>query len=981
MIPRTISIVVTLLVLVLPAPAASAYPEEPGDEQGLRARIEGVVVAVSKAHADGDDAGLRRLAAPGIPDPFLVVEVLCWRAPAAAQAFAAASIGADHSRLAAYVTRRVASAPAGSEIDALLSAGEEFEGQAWAMLAQREAGGRDVVVDAAIGLWRAEALYALRKPQHAADVALEAAKRARRIGWLRLARRACQVAAQAARPVGAYDLMLGAFEELEQVETRAERPLFVAMAVFYQGNVRMELGQFGAAIDRLAGARSRFDKLGRGDEMARTQNALATALRLKGEHSDALMQVEGGLALARLPMTRARLLQNLGQVRTALGEHDAALEAYEAALEVVRGIGVPALTAHVLGNVGVARKDTGDHAGAQEAFTEALRAFESLQDEQAVATALTNLGHLELEHGDPEKALVLCTQALEMAKRVKGPWLISNAELNVAEALLGLRRYDAAAEGFERNIRLARQLGSAKPALEGHLGVARARLAQGDATAALAAAREGIRLLGTLVHGLAEGQDAHARAQHAVLFEVAVEAAASLGDAAAVVEVIEAGRAMALLESLEGRDELRDISIPKEHKEEEAAARAGLAEARVHHKRAVEKRAFKEIGRRREILDAANARLEAVIARIQRAAKQGSALAYPEVDDLETLMGYARPGEAFVLYALTTSHYVAVVIERKRARIVMLGARGEIDTLSVDVARASAGGAALSIRGFRVSGTRDGPADSKTLLPRLRKLIVEPLALEEDVRRLLLSPTGNLFLVPLSALVGEREIAYVPSGTTYGVLRPTRDVRGASILALGGVDYSSNPGLSDLPGTQAESKAVGDQVLLGKQASEAGLRKVLASRPRWRGVHFACHGLLDMDHPMRSALALAEGGADDGMLSVLEVFTMKVPTDLVVLSACETGRGRIYRAEGILGLTRAFMYAGAPRVLCSLWKVDDDATRALMTRFYELWNPRDAGKGISAAAALRQAQEHVRAQDKWKSPYFWAAWVLWGLPD
>ena len=104
-----------------------------------------------------------------------------------------------------------------------------------------------------------------------------------------------------------------------------------------------------------------------------------------------------------------------------------------------------------------------------------------------------------------------------------------------------------------------------------------------------------------------------------------------------------------------------------------------------------------------------------------------------------------------------------------------------------------------------------------------------------------------------------------------------------------------------------------------------------------------------------------------------------IPADLVVLSACETGKGKIYRTEGIVGLTRAFMFAGSPRVLCSLWQVDDEATRALMVKFYELWNPKK-GEGIGAAAALKQAQAHVRAQKQWAHPYYWAAWVLWGLP-
>ena len=113
---------------------------------------------------------------------------------------------------------------------------------------------------------------------------------------------------------------------------------------------------------------------------------------------------------------------------------------------------------------------------------------------------------------------------------------------------------------------------------------------------------------------------------------------------------------------------------------------------------------------------------------------------------------------------------------------------------------------------------------------------------------------------------------------------------------------------------------------------------------------------------MLSSLALTREGAEDGFLTCIEVLRSKIPADLVVLSACRTGKGRAYRAEGIVGLMRSFMYAGSPRVLCSLWDVDDEATLALMKRFYELWNPRDGTKPLPPAEALRRAQAHVRAQ-------------------
>ena len=90
----------------------------------------------------------------------------------------------------------------------------------------------------------------------------------------------------------------------------------------------------------------------------------------------------------------------------------------------------------------------------------------------------------------------------------------------------------------------------------------------------------------------------------------------------------------------------------------------------------------------------------------------------------------------------------------------------------------------------------------------------------------------------------------------------------------------------------------------------------------------ACHGLVDRDRPELSALALTPSDADDGFLTAVEVVAMPVPADIVVLSACETGTGKVRRGEGLSGLMRAFLAAGSPRVVCSLWKVDDEATRA-----------------------------------------------------
>jgi len=146
----------------------------------------------------------------------------------------------------------------------------------------------------------------------------------------------------------------------------------------------------------------------------------------------------------------------------------------------------------------------------------------------------------------------------------------------------------------------------------------------------------------------------------------------------------------------------------------------------------------------------------------------------------------------------------------------------------------------------------------------------------------------------------------------------------------------------------------------------------------YRIVHFATHGLLDDQHPELSGLVLSlvdeSGNSKDGFLRLNEIYNLRLTADLVVLSACQTGLGKEVRGEGLIGLTRGFMYAGARSVAASLWKVDDVATRELMKRFYT----KMFRSGLRPAAALRAAQLEMLKTQQWQAPYYWAGFVLQG---
>jgi len=157
--------------------------------------------------------------------------------------------------------------------------------------------------------------------------------------------------------------------------------------------------------------------------------------------------------------------------------------------------------------------------------------------------------------------------------------------------------------------------------------------------------------------------------------------------------------------------------------------------------------------------------------------------------------------------------------------------------------------------------------------------------------------------------------------------------------------------------------------------------RTTALRPElgeYRIVHFATHGLLNNVHPELSGIVLSlvdkEGRTQDGFLRLQDIYNLKLPAELVTLSACQTGLGKEIKGEGLIGLTRGFMYAGAPRVVASLWKVDDLATAELMKLFYQGM----LKEGLPAGAALRAAQLELSKQKRWASPYFWAGFVLHG---
>jgi CHAT domain-containing protein/Tfp pilus assembly protein PilF len=190
-------------------------------------------------------------------------------------------------------------------------------------------------------------------------------------------------------------------------------------------------------------------------------------------------------------------------------------------------------------------------------------------------------------------------------------------------------------------------------------------------------------------------------------------------------------------------------------------------------------------------------------------------------------------------------------------------------------------------------------------------------------------------------------------------------------------------GFSRLPFSRDEAEAIAKFVPKSSllQATDFQANRAMAVGPElgsYRIIHFATHGLLNSERPELSGLVLSlvdeNGKTQDGFLRMHEIFNLQLPAEVIVLSACQTALGKEIKGEGLVGLTRGFMYAGAQRVVASLWQVDDLATAQLMKHFY-----RGMLKdGMRPAAALRAAQIEMIKQNRWSSPYFWSAFVIQG---
>jgi CHAT domain-containing protein len=499
----------------------------------------------------------------------------------------------------------------------------------------------------------------------------------------------------------------------------------------------------------------------------------------------------------------------------------------------------------------------------------------------------------------------------------------------------------------------------------------------------------------------------------------------SEGADAAALQVSEQARARSLLDSLaEARVDIRQGADPVLLDRERASKMALNAKAIQQMRLLRRKHSSTEAETLAEEIHTLTAAHEEVEALIRSKSPHYAALTQPVpltcseiqrlvLDEETLLLEYALGEERSYLWAVTPATVRSYELP-KRIEIERCAHR-VLDLILVRQGRLKE--TALQLR-RRIDSAE---LEYRRQAAILSRMLLGPVSDQLESKRLLVVAEGALHYLPFGALpsparpgeddqttplIANHEIVNLPSASALAVLRNETRKRPPSLKILaavadpvfeaddpriGGNISSIHPvpkqgeglAVSRLPATREEANSIMALVPqgMGLKITDFDANRTVVARPElaeYRIVHFATHGFLNGDHPELSGLMMSlvdeQGRPQDGFLRLHDIYNLKLPVELVVLSACDSALGQELRGEGVVGIVRGFMYAGAARVVASLWKVEDEATAALMKRFYSLM----LEEGKSPAAALRAAQLDLSRQTRWQSPFYWAAFVLQG---
>jgi len=794
------------------------------------------------------------------------------------------------------------------------------------------------------------------------------------------------------------------YERARQLARRLNDKLNEGAALNNIGKLYNDNGDFQKALDYYLQALPLFAEFP--PPRASILNNIGVANISLGDLERALDYLQQSLTILKTTNDRtneSNTLSNIGLAYSRLLKYQEALDYYGQARAMQQKIENRAQEAQTLDFLGATYSDMGQQEKALEYHQQAVDIQRATKNVRREAVSLNNLGHVYGLLGKPEKALDQFDQALSILRNIN--------DLNNAAVAL------------EGKARVEQQLGK--------LSEARNDIKESLSLIETVRARTGSQQY--RVSYLASREKAY-ELYIDLLMQLHAKEPAARHDAEAL-QVSERGRARSLLEMLnESHVDIEQgvspdlVTREREIRQAINAKAQGQIQLRAQNGNRLEIETFdKEI---RALED----EYQQVRVAIRTASPAYADLTHPQPLDLKGIQQQLDADTVLLEYSLGDERSYLWVVTQNSLKTFELPKREEIQKLAQQVDESlTARSVVKSLETSAQRQARIAQADEqfRQSAARLGQLILAPAVVELGTKRLAVVADGPLQYVPFAALsaakeyrplVVDHELVSIPSASSLAVQRQSLANRppapkGLAVLAdpvfsISDARMKNNNRTKDVASNSSSpNDARIIEHLSGGPAGQLAIRRlpftrqeadqILAVAPvgsnfkaldfrasrsvatsgelsQYRYVHFATHGYLDAARSGLSAIVLSmideQGNPQDGFLRTHDIYNLKLPAELVVLSACETGLGKDVKGEGIEGLTRGFMYAGARRVVVSLWNVNDKATASLMQNFYT--GMLRGNK--SPAAALRAAQIRMLQTRQWQSPYFWAPFIMQG---
>lgn len=787
------------------------------------------------------------------------------------------------------------------------------------------------------------------------------------------------------------------------------------------GTVYRALGEMQKALDVYDQALPIWIALKNKRGEAVTLSNLAGVYRSLGDQQKALEIYQESLARARDAKDRrveGETLNNLGAVYRTMKDFGQSTQYFERSLEIRRAVGDRRGEAATINNLAGIAFSLADYPTSLELYQQSLLIWRALGDRTGEAQVLHNLGEASLSNGDPSKAVEYFQAALGIRRAIRDQVGEASTLFSLARLDRGAGRLTEARRGLEVVLILVENLRTkvTSPDLRATYFASVQQYYEFYISLLMEAHRQ-LPYAGNQVHAFLTSERSRAR----VLLDLLEEARADIRRG---VDPQLLTREQSLQDLLNAKADRQTRLLSGKHTPQEEAemereltaltneyaqVQASIKQASPRFAALSKPPEISVIDLQTRVLDPETVLLEY---------KLGDDASYLWSVSPTAVAGYVLPKRAEIESAARTVYELLTERNRSRAAETPAQRQARLRKAEADYPAAAANLSRIIL----------GPLGPMPGVKRL--LIVSDGALQYIPFAALTDQMGGS-RATRSPLVQRFEIVCLPSASVISEIRHDRltrkpaaqmlavladpvfdrddpRVRQKEILAKTKASETSPPAVAKLTSTElvraagevgaASGPIIVPRLLFSRQEARSILSNVPANQSlaalnfkasrttansselgRYRYVHFATHGLLNSQHPELTGIVLSlvdeNGQPQDGFLRLHEIYDMHLSADLVVLSACQTGLGKEIKGEGLIGLTRGFIYAGASRVAASLWKVDDAATAELMSRFY---------RGIlkekkTPAAALRAAQIELSQLPAWRrSPYYWAAFVLQG---